>query len=76
MAICAPWAGAQQTLGAVNGTVVDSSGAAVSGSIVTVTDAAIGVTRTTTAQGTASSRSSISPSEPIVCKRPTMASTP
>jgi len=51
MAVCAPWAGAQQTLGAVNGTVVDSSGAAVSGSIVTVTDAAIGVTRTTTAQG-------------------------
>jgi hypothetical protein len=37
---------AQQTLGALNGTVVDASGAAVPGSTVTVTDAEIGVTRT------------------------------
>jgi hypothetical protein len=36
---------AQQTLGAVNGTVVDASGAAVPGSTVTVTDTEIGVTR-------------------------------
>ena len=43
-------AGAQQTLGSLNGTVLDSSGAAVPGSTVTATDAAIGVTRTTKAQ--------------------------
>ncbi|MGB6975235.1 MAG: carboxypeptidase regulatory-like domain-containing protein [Terracidiphilus sp.] len=43
---------AQQTLGAINGTVLDPSGAAVPGASVTVTDAAIGVTRTTTTQGT------------------------
>ncbi len=42
---------AQQTLGSLNGTVVDSSGAAVPGSTVTATDAAIGVTRTVKAQG-------------------------
>jgi hypothetical protein len=36
---------AQQTLGALNGTVVDPSGAAVPGSTVTVTDTEIGVTR-------------------------------
>jgi hypothetical protein len=41
---------AQQTLGSLNGTVLDSSGAAVPGSTVTATDAAIGVTRTTKAQ--------------------------
>jgi hypothetical protein len=42
---------AQQTLGSLNGTVLDGSGAAVPGSTVTATDAAIGVTRTTKAQG-------------------------
>ena len=41
---------AQQTLGSLNGTVLDGSGAAVPGSTVTATDAAIGVTRTTKAQ--------------------------
>ncbi len=47
------WVGsvnAQQTLGSLNGTVEDASGAAVANSIVTATDAAIGVTRTTRAQ--------------------------
>ncbi len=43
-------AGAQQTLGSLNGTVLDGSGAAVPGSTVTATDTAIGVTRTTKAQ--------------------------
>ena len=42
---------AQQTLGSLNGTVLDGSGAAVPGSTVTATDAAIGVTRSTKAQG-------------------------
>ena len=37
---------AQQTLGSVNGTILDSSGAAVAGAEVTVSDAEIGVTRT------------------------------
>src|ERR1700679_413854 len=41
---------AQQTLGSLNGTVLDRSGAAVPGSTVTATDDAIGVTRTTKAQ--------------------------
>jgi hypothetical protein len=41
---------AQQTLGSINGTVLDVSGAAVPGSTVTVTDAAIGVTRVTKTQ--------------------------
>jgi hypothetical protein len=41
---------AQQTLGSINGTVLDSSGAAVSGSMVTVTDADINFTRTVKAQ--------------------------
>ncbi|MGA8938272.1 MAG: carboxypeptidase regulatory-like domain-containing protein [Acidobacteriaceae bacterium] len=44
-------AGAQQTLGSLNGTVLDASGAAVPGSTVTATDASIGVARTTKAQG-------------------------
>jgi hypothetical protein len=42
-------ANAQQTLGSINGTVLDASGAAVPGSTVTVTDADINVTRTTKA---------------------------
>src|ERR1700685_3376266 len=40
----------QQTLGTLNGTVVDSSGAAVVGAKVSATNAAINVTRTTTTQ--------------------------
>jgi len=43
---------AQQTLGSLNGTVLDPSGAAVAGAIVTVTDAAINVTQTTTTHKT------------------------
>ena len=43
---------AQQTLGSLNGTVLDPSGAAVSGATVTVNDAAINVTATTTTQKT------------------------
>jgi hypothetical protein len=41
---------AQQTLGSLNGTVLDSSGAAVSGATVTATDKAIDVTRVTKTQ--------------------------
>src|SRR5580692_10440238 len=41
---------AQQTLGSVNGTVLDPSGAAVPGATVKVTDAAINVTEVTTTQ--------------------------
>jgi hypothetical protein len=40
----------QQTLGSVNGTVLDASGAAVPGTTVTVTDADINVTRTAKTQ--------------------------
>src|SRR5580704_13063198 len=43
---------AQQTLGSLNGTVVDPSGAAVVGATVTATDAAINVTATATTSGT------------------------
>ena len=39
---------AQQTLGALNGTVLDATGAAVTGATVTATDAAINVTASTT----------------------------
>ncbi|HEY1903114.1 MAG TPA: carboxypeptidase regulatory-like domain-containing protein [Terracidiphilus sp.] len=43
---------AQQTLGSLNGTVVDPSGAAVAGATVTATNAAINVTSTTTTSST------------------------
>jgi hypothetical protein len=43
---------AQQTLGSLNGTVVDTSGAAIPGATVTATDAAINVTATATTQAT------------------------
>ncbi len=42
----------QQTLGSLNGTVVDPSGAAVVGATVTATNAAINVSATTTTSGT------------------------
>src|SRR5579863_9058721 len=45
-------AAAQQTLGSINGTIVDPSGAAVPGALITATSSAIGVTRTTTSQDT------------------------
>jgi hypothetical protein len=41
---------AQQTLGSINGTVLDPSGAAIPGANISVTAVAIGVTRTTTSQ--------------------------
>jgi Carboxypeptidase regulatory-like domain len=44
-------ANAQQTLGSLNGTVTDSSGASVSGASVTVLGEQTGLTRTTTSQG-------------------------
>ena len=43
---------AQQTLGSINGTVTDPSGAAVVGAKVTVSASAIGVTRSTITQST------------------------
>jgi len=43
---------AQQTLGSINGTVVDSTGAAVAGATVSATNAAINVTATATTSGT------------------------
>src|SRR5579872_664719 len=46
---CQPGA-AQQTLGSINGTVVDPSGAAVPNATVTATDPSIGVKRTTSTQ--------------------------
>ena len=48
--ICSPYGHAQQTLGSLNGTVMDPSGAAIPGATVTITDEAIGVTRTTVSQ--------------------------
>ncbi|MGD0731000.1 MAG: carboxypeptidase regulatory-like domain-containing protein, partial [Terracidiphilus sp.] len=50
--VCALPTLAQQTLGSLNGTVLDPSGAAISGASVTVTNAAINVTETTTTQRT------------------------
>ena len=47
---CLTTANAQQTLGSINGTVLDPSGAAVSGSTITVIDAEIHFTRTVKAQ--------------------------
>ena len=44
-------ANAQQTLGSINGTVLDPSGAAVPGATITVTDTDISVSRTTKSQG-------------------------
>ncbi len=41
---------AQQTLGSMNGTVTDTSGAAIPGATVTVSDPEIGITRSTTTQ--------------------------
>ena len=50
--MCSTFAPGQQTLGSLNGTVVDSTGAAVPGATVTVTNSAINFTATTTTQGT------------------------
>jgi hypothetical protein len=50
--VCALPGVGQQTLGSLNGTVVDPSGAAVAGATVTATNAAINVTATTTTQST------------------------
>ena len=47
---CGRPAFAQQTLGSLNGTVLDSSGAAVAGATVKAADAAINVTQVTTTQ--------------------------
>ncbi len=47
-----PAAFAQQTLGSLNGTVVDPAGAAVVGATVTVTNTAVNVTTSTTTQRT------------------------
>ena len=50
--ICCLPSFSQQTLGSINGTVVDSSGAAVQGATVSVTNGAIDVTSSTTTQAT------------------------
>src|ERR1700728_3241830 len=49
--LCASLVQAQQTLGSINGTVLDPSGAAIPGVKITVTAGEIRVTRTTTTQG-------------------------
>ena len=53
LCLAAVGAGAQQTLGSINGTIVDPSVATIAGATVTATDAEINVTRTakTTASG-------------------------
>jgi hypothetical protein len=50
MILCSLEASAQQTLGSLNGTVVDPSGASISGATVSVTNTAINVTEATTTQ--------------------------
>ncbi len=50
--ICSLHGSGQQTLGSLNGTVVDTSGAAVPGATVTVSDSAINYSTTTTTQST------------------------
>ena len=50
--ICSLHGFAQQTLGSINGTVVDSTGASVPGAIITVTDTATNYTATTQTQAT------------------------
>jgi hypothetical protein len=54
MVLCTLQSSAQQTLGSLNGTVLDPSGAAIGGATVSVTNAAINVTETTTTQKTGS----------------------
>lgn len=49
---CSLYGLAQQTLGSLNGTITDSSGAAVPGATVTVTNTATNFTATTTTQAT------------------------
>jgi hypothetical protein len=51
VSFCCVYAGAQQTLGSINGSVTDVSGAAIPGAKITVSDPDINVTRTTTTQG-------------------------
>jgi hypothetical protein len=53
LVICLPGS-SQQTLGSLNGTVLDSTGAAVAGATVTATNAAINVSAKTTTQETGS----------------------
>ena len=50
--VCCLPAIAQQTLGSLNGTVLDPTGASVAGATVTVSDVAINVSQTTTTQKT------------------------
>jgi len=50
MILCVLKSSAQQTLGSLNGTVVDPSGASISGATVAVTNTAVNVTETSTTQ--------------------------